>query len=364
MSAHATAAPPAAPDDPPRGRRRPSAVPAAGAALALAVLLGGCGLRIETPTPTEPVPDARELVRETAVLDARTVSELVSEVTPTVKDADVLALLAEVDDFATEHVDALGGVYDSGLPSGLGSTDDQPRPAVTTTAPRTDDEAAESSSEDTGSASATTEPATTDDVVTALVEASQRTGASADATQDGELARLLASVATSEDLSARRLAAATGSEAADVLVTAVPVVDEAPSGVGAADLATLVASEDSAGYAYEVRAAQTDGKVRTRAVERAAQHRARAQAWALAAGTGGTDQDPRRVAYVLPDDDVRALAQLLETDLAVSYASLVATATPQSRATSVGLLEDAWSAAVSWGAAPSAFPGMPEQAEG
>ncbi|WP_454044230.1 DUF4439 domain-containing protein [Cellulosimicrobium sp. Marseille-Q8652] len=203
---------------------------------------------------------------------------------------------------------------------------------------------------------------TTDDVVTALVGAAQRTRASADVTQDRELARLLASVATSEHVSARRLAAATGSAAAADLDAAVVPVEEAPSGVGAADLATLVAAEDAAGYALEVRGAQVDGEARTAAVARAAQHRARAQAWALAAGTDGTDQDPRRTAYVLPDgEDLTTLARRLETDLTTSYASLVATAAAESRGDALALLTDSWLAALSWGATPVAFPGLPEQ---
>ncbi|MBE9926671.1 DUF4439 domain-containing protein, partial [Cellulosimicrobium cellulans] len=141
-----------------------------------------------------------------------------------------------------------------------------------------------------------------------------------------------------------------------------PPVDEAPGGVGAADLATLVEAEDAAGYGYEVRAAQSEGDVRTAAVARAAEHRARAQGWALAAGTDGTPQDPRRVAYALPDGtDAAALARQVESGLAQTYASLVAAAAPTSRAEAVALLADAWASAVAWGEAPVAFPGLPEQ---
>ncbi|MGO3485417.1 MAG: DUF4439 domain-containing protein, partial [Cellulosimicrobium funkei] len=206
--------------------------------------------------------------------------------------------------------------------------------------------------------------ATTDDVVTALVGAAGRTGAAADASPDARLARLLASVAASEHVSAQRLAAATGSTAAAGLADP-PPVDEAPGGVGAADLATLVEAEDAAGYGYEVRAAQSEGDVRTAAVARAAQHRARAQGWALAAGTDGTPQDPRRVAYALPDGtDTAALARQVESGLAQTYASLVAAAAPTSRTEAVALLADAWASAVAWGEAPVAFPGLPEQTAG
>jgi hypothetical protein len=355
------------------------------ALVVVAAVLSGCGVRLETPAPTEPSPDAREVVRRTAVADARTVADLADEASPSVTDPAVQALLDETAAFAQEHVDALGGVYDSGLPGPGEATQSTSEPPVevTTTAP-VDEEAGGPEAEGTSAegadapdgtaptgpddattappTDATTAPPTTDDVVAALVGAAQRTRASADATRDPELARLLASVATSEHVSAQRLAAATGSGAAAELPAGAPPVEQAPAGVGASDLATLVAAEDGAGYAYEVRGAQSDGDVREAAVARAAQHRARAEAWALAAGTDDTDQDPRRVAYVLPDDeDTPALARRLETELAQSYATLVATAAPSSRGDVLALLTDSWQAALAWGATPVAFPGLPEQ---
>ncbi|WP_435735597.1 DUF4439 domain-containing protein [Cellulosimicrobium sp. PMB13] len=345
-------------------------------ALVASLLVAGCGVRLETPEPTEPSPDVHEVVRRTAVDDALAVEELAASVAPTVTDPTALAALDEARRFAEQHVQALGGVYDSGLPEPTATDDgDPPGPVEVTTSPAVGDpgdgaagaddagsaEDGGGADTDEGTPDAVATP-TTDDVVTALVGAAQRTRASADLTDDPELARLLASVATSEHVSARRLAAATGSAAAADLDVAVAPVEDAPSGVGAADLATLVAAEDAAGYALEVRGAQVDGEVRTTAVARAAQHRARAQAWALAAGTDGTDQDPRRTAYALPDgEDVTTLARRLETELTASYASLVATAAPESRGDALALLTDSWLAALSWGASPVAFPGMPEQ---
>ncbi|WP_251150672.1 DUF4439 domain-containing protein [Cellulosimicrobium sp. Marseille-Q4280] len=357
------------------GRRHRRPVLAA-LALVTTLLVAGCGVRLETPEPTEPSPDVHEVVRRAAVDDALAVEDLAAAVAPTVTDPTVLAALDEAGRFAEQHVQALGGVYESGLPVPT-ETDGEssPEPVEVTTSPAPgegDDEGPDDPAGDgsqdapvTGDGTAdgtSTAAPTTDDVVTALVGAAQRTRASADLTQDAELARLLASVAASEHVSAQRLAAATGSEAATDLDVAVVPVEDTPSGVGAADLATLVAAEDAAGYALEVRGAQVDGDVRTAAVARAAEHRARAQAWALAAGTDGTDQDPRRTAYVLPDgEDVTTLARRLETELTASYASLVATAAPESRGDALALLTDSWLAALAWGAAPVAFPGMPEQ---
>ncbi|PTU56602.1 hypothetical protein DBB34_08365 [Sphaerisporangium cinnabarinum] len=347
--------------------------------LATGVLAAGCGVRLDTPPPTEPSPDTVEVLRSGAVDDALAVAALVADVTPRVTDPAALAVLGEAAAFAEQHVDALGGVYDSGLEhpaepeSGAASgTTETGTPGAGTTTPGTDGTASDPGTAGTGTDAAGTDAAgapapgtaTTDDVVTALVGAAERTGAAADASPDARLARLLASVAASEHVSAQRLAAATGSTAAAGLAEP-PPVDEAPGGVGAADLATLVESEDAAGYGYEVRAAQSEGDVRTAAVARAAQHRARAQGWALAAGTDGTPQDPRRVAYALPDDtDAAALARQVESGLARTYASLVAAAAPTSRAEAVALLADAWAAAVAWGEAPVAFPGLPEQTAG
>jgi len=332
--------------------------------VATSVLAAGCGVRLETPPPTEPSPDTVEVLRAGAVDDARAVADLVSHVTPSVTDPTTLALLDEAAAFADRHVEELGGVYDSGLDDLDAPGGTVPDVTVTTESGGTGDSPADGTA---GPSDGGTEgvPATTDDVVAALVGAAQRAGASADVAPDPGLARLLASVAASEHLTARRLATATGSAAADALVTTAPPVEGAPAGVGAADLATLVASEDAAGYAYEVRAAQSDGDVRTAAVARAAEHRARAQAWALAAGTDGTAQDPRRAAYALPDDaDAAGLARQVETGLARSYASLVSTAAPSSRAEAIALLVDSWASAVAWGEPHVAFPGLPEQAAG
>lgn len=371
MTPHAT------PDDaaarPPRpraartSRRAHAVVPVLAAVLATSVLAAGCGVRLETPPPAEPSPDAVETARAGAVDDALAVAGLVADVTPLVTDPAALEVLEQASTFATQHADALGGVYDSGLgdlldpddgaPEGAHGAPDEPAPEEAATDGVT--------TGDVTTGDVATGDVTTDDVVTALVDAAQRAGASADVVPDAGLARLLASVAASEHLTAQRLAAVTGSTVPDAAVPPAPVVEDAPAGVGAADLATLVESEDAAGYGYEVRAAQTEGDVRTAAVARAAEHRARAQAWAVVAGTDGTAQDPRRVAYALTDDqDAAALARQVESDLAQTYASLVATAAASSRSAAVALLAETWASAVAWGAEPVAFPGLPERAAG
>ena len=141
MTPHATAA-----DAAPRARRtRPAAragrLLAAVTVLATSVLAAGCGVRLDTPPPTEPSPDTVEVLRSGAVDDALGVAALVADVTPRVTDPAALAVLGEAAAFADRHVDALGGVDDSGLEhpaepeSGAGSGTTETGTHLVTTGP-------------------------------------------------------------------------------------------------------------------------------------------------------------------------------------------------------------------------------------
>ncbi|MFD6092340.1 DUF4439 domain-containing protein [Oerskovia sp. NPDC060338] len=303
--------------------------------------VAGCGLRLETPPPTEPVPDAQETLRRAAVDGALLVGDLAEAAVATSSglDATALATLTETGTFADLHVTQLGGVYDSGLP--------EPEPT----------------------ASATDEPttptaATPAEVLDALAASSASMREGIDQTEDGPFARLLTSIVSSQDASARQLAAATGTPLPESLVlpTGLLVPETTPSGLTATDLATLIEAEDAAGYAFELRAALADGDVRAAALDRAVLHRARAEAWAQAAGTAGGAQDPRRVAYSVPADVPTAeLAVQLESSLAESYAALTAEAGTGTRLPLADLSTEASLAAVAWGAPLGAFPGLPEQ---
>ncbi|WP_082608709.1 DUF4439 domain-containing protein [Oerskovia sp. Root918] len=308
--------------------------------------VAGCGLRLETPPPTEPVPDAQETLRRDAVDGALLVGELAvaAGATSSGLDATSLASLAETGTFADLHVTQLGGVYDSGLPEPDGDTDeptsgatDQPTTPTTATAAEVLDALAASS-------------------------ASMREGI--DQTDDGPFARLLTSIVSSQDASARQLAASTGTPLPESLAlpTGLLVPETTPSGLTATDLSTIIEAEDAAGYAFEVRAALADGDGRAAALDRAVLHRARAEAWAQAAGTAGGAQDPRRVAYSVPADVPTAeLAVQLESSLAESYAALTAEAGTGTRLPLADLSTEASLAAVAWGAPLAAFPGLPEQ---
>lgn len=347
----------------PRARtRRRSLVTAL--ALTCAIILSGCGLRLETPPPTEPVPDAMEVVRRTAVADALLVAEQAdTAAASTGVRADVVVELRRISEATTEQAQQLGGEYDSGL----------------------GDIVAERSE---ASPSASTSERTPRAVVTSLVDAATRTRAAADQVQLGTLGRLLASISAAQTRYASDLAELTGARAPELPPTQIPEPAEpsaeptkegeasatpaaaadgaavVPTGLSAEDLSALVLAEDTAGYAYEVRAAQADGDVRTRADERARLHRARAQAWAQVAGIDSTDQDPRRVAYTVPGTSTPTpdLARALEDDLAQSYASLAGVAEPGTRAVLVSLLTESILASAAWGAPAVPFPGLPEQA--
>ncbi|WP_418277288.1 DUF4439 domain-containing protein [Isoptericola jiangsuensis] len=387
---------PHAASDAPRRRRRAVAL-----AVLAAVLLGGCGLRLETPPPAEPDPDAVEIVRRTAVADALFVAEQADGAVSTLagKRPRLTAELERIAEDSRDQAEQLGGTYDSGL---------EPEAPASSPGPSDD-------------------PVSTEDVVTALVDASGRSRTAAGTTDDGPLARLLASVGAAQTVSAVRVgaygdtvpisvdpvvpapeetpvvtdepdtqdpspveatptsrlaerAAATvveqddedaeeteeGEQDADVVSSTVPDPDEpavVPRGLTVADLRTLVESEDSAAYALDLRAALRDDDARARLAERAQAHDERSRAWALVAGVGGTEQDPRQVAYAVPrgsDDD--ELVRAVEDDLATGYATLVATTAVGTRAVLVDLLVESALTLDAWGADPVPFPGLPEQA--
>lgn len=343
----------------PRSRTRRRSGPAA-LALACAVVLAGCGVRLETPPPTEPVPDAAEVVRRTAVADALLVAEQAEAAADGTRvPGPVAEELARIATATAEHAEQLGGEYDSGL-----------------------DEIVADPSEASPSPSARRHsPAST---LTALTDSAARTRAAANQAQPGPLGRLLASVSAAQTRYAVDLAQLIDADPPELSPAQVPQPEDEPSGeasspepasagtqevpvppagLSAEDLTALVLAEDSAGFALEVRAAQADGAVRERAQERARAHRTRAQGWALVAGVDGTEQDPRQVAYTVPRADTPTpdLARELEDGLARNYASLVARAEPGTRGALVALLVDSTLAAGRWGAEPVPFPGLPEQ---
>lgn len=339
--------------------------------------VAGCGLRLETAGPAPLVPGPREEARARTVADAVLLDEQAEEATASAEPA-LADVLGQVRTASTEHVTALGGVYDSGLPS-------------PTAAPGTDPTATATAGGTGATAEPELPPASPQDVVDLLAESGAAARADASATDDGELARLLASVAVSRFLLAERLAAVAGLEvpgppadpapdptAAPTDPTAEPPADpaarlvdvpaEVPVGMALSALQALIQSEDAAGLAWEVAAARASDEARDRAAARAREHRERAQAWAVSGELAGTGLDPRRAAYDLPaeltaaPDEAAADAALaeLEGDLATTYASLVAGTAAGTRSELVDAVLDAARTRAALDGVVPAFPGLTE----
>ncbi|MBO3084412.1 DUF4439 domain-containing protein [Cellulomonas fengjieae] len=313
--------------------------------------LGACGLRVETPPPAEPSPDAVEQVRGRTVADSLDLAAA-AEAAAALPDGavpSVATVLADVVAYAEQHAEQLGGEYVSGLPSPTGT------PSASTPATRSVAE-----------------------VLDRLGSATRTALTDADAVADGPLARLVASVATSRGELAVRLAQATGAEVPALVPDQVATADpsptpgstESPAGdaLTAAEVAALALVHDEAGFGFEVVAAKLAGDQRTAALTAAAAHRARSEEWAAAAGIDGTAQDPRRASYSVPgglDDPVvaTALGRTLETSVADACANAVAQAGAGSRAALIDGLRRATVDAAAWGATPVPFPGLPERAQ-
>ena len=285
------------------------------------LVLVGCSVRLDTPPPEIPSPDAAEVVRAEL---ARGTESLIAQAEAAAAGADdaVAAELGVLAEASTVHLEALGGTW--------------------TPPPRPDDPSPTPEPEPT---------ATAEDALTALTEAaSQVQDAVAEPVWEPETATLLASIALYRDGALVRLAEALGTEA-----PATPEPDgDLPEQLDAAT-APLCRTLDALGYAYEVRAARSSGDARERDAARAEQHRARAEQVAVLAGYDGTDQDPRQVSYAVGED----LDETIETWRAQLVPAWLAPIGPASAEDRVLLLT--WARAAAAVAPPPAedpFPGL------
>lgn len=331
-----------------RRRRVLSRLRTFAAGLALVGLVTGCGLRLETPPVQAPIPGANEIARQRASADSLGLAVLAAPADPADPADPVTALRAQVVTQAEAHLDQLGPAASTGT-----GADGPAAPTPTATTSPTE--------------AAPPATAPVDAVVAQLVLAGSSARADAASVPDGELARLLASVSTARLLMARELAGAAGVEVPALPEVTAPTA--VPAGPTPSALSALVAGEDEAGYGDEVIAAQLSGAARTTALDRATMHRDRGEQWARLAEIATPGLDPRRAAYALPtglaDPAVAtALAQTLELSLATSYASLLADADPDSRASLADAVTEATAAAIAWGAPVPTFPGLPERAAG
>lgn len=327
-------------------RRRPHGVPSRGrrvrvlVAAAVALLLAGCGLRLETPEPDPLVPDAQEVLRADSAADAADLRAWATEAAIGAP-LEVAAVLERVAEASEAHHEAFGGTY-------VPFPDATPTPTPTPTP-------------------AGPPPATPADVLAGLVEGAAEARADAEAVPDGSIARLLASVSVARALLADALATALGTVAGPTVVFVVP--ESVPEGVTTQEVAVLVQSEDATGLAWEVTAARSLDAERDLAAARATTHRDRSQAWAEAAGIAGSGADPRRSSYTLPEvlGDLQALPEArlealgeVEAALATSYMSLVANALPGARGVLMDAVLDTLRVQVSRGARVPDFPALPD----
>lgn len=317
----------------------------------LALVLSGCGARLETPPPTEPTPDALEVARRAAASDVLAILEVAAQAEDQLDDDDPSApIIAEILAGGTEHLEQLGGEYDSGLDP----TDD----SITQTTPS--DQSSTAVAAPDGESAAPLE-----ELVDRLAQAYLRTRGALESAPDPGLARLMASIATAQLTSAQALATSAELELPEITLPGTPnMPSEAPIGISSSDLAPLVLAEDGAGYAFEVLAAHLSEAQRVAALARASVHRTRGENAAEAAQIARTLQDPRRAAYDLPVDGTdETYVRDLELNLVDAYATLVGLAVEEERVHYFDLMIDSYNAAHSWGAKTSVFPGMPEQQE-
>jgi len=306
---------------------------------ACGLLLTGCTLRLETAPPEEPTPGAAEITRAAAVADVLSVDASAQKLADgDVSDA-VRYQLQRISEFSTVQLDALGGVYESGL----GAEDEAPSPAP----------------------SATPQAPTSGTLVADLADAYERSRAALATVPDPDAARLYASIAVSQLTSMRALASAAGVKLPKVETS---TVDDTslPAGLSDDEVAALVVGEDSLGYAREVLAARLGEKARASMYARAQVNRDRASAWAGSADVRYSDDDPRQVVYTFPDGVPTAAKKLRKriATLTVEQAHRVSAALSEvadtDRAGIADLLAATYIDALDDGARRDPLPGLPE----
>ncbi|MGV9269252.1 ferritin-like domain-containing protein [Kitasatospora sp. NPDC003701] len=142
----------------------------------------------------------------------------------------------------------------------------------------------------------------------------------------------------------------------------------APGPEALAALQGALGAEHAAVYGYGVVGARLpDDQQRTDARTALAAHQARRDAWQRLLGGAGATPSAAAAGYQLPFavGDAAGAARLaahLESRLTSVYADLVAAVTGPQRATAADALRECALRARRWGAASTAFPGLPDPA--
>lgn len=269
-----------------------------GAVTALA-LLAACSVRLDTPPAEIPTPGPVQQVR--ADLAAAT-HELIGQAQAAAAQSDG-ALAQELTALAgasRQHLAALGGLWTP-----------PPRPDTPTPEP-----------------TRTATSATAQDVVS-LLDRMTDADALADTLETADLpartATLIASITLYRHAALARLRHDLGDDAPDS-----PQLLQLPDHLSG-DVGPLCRTLDGLGYAYEVRAARSQGQQRSTATDRAQHYRAAAEQVAQAAGIDGTTSDPRSASYQLGDDLADTIASW-QAELVPAWLALIGPADPSARA--------------------------------
>lgn len=284
-------------------------------------LVSACGIRLETTPPAELVPSSDEIARQALVTDLALIEALATESISLEPVEATKKTLNKVLDATTGRSEALGGVYESGLPQ----------------TEVLDEEASLPAPGETGVEASALSTATK------LYESAARIRTSLDLAQDGNLARITASVGIAHALEAQSLAKSAGQKISKPEALTPTPWDATSPQLTEDQYIALIRSEDFAGYAYEVSAAMSEPDGRASMLSAARTHRAQANTLAILAEVAGTPKDPRLVAYELPFElsadthvapaqDIKKFLREVESTLATDYLDLIVESEPTERA--------------------------------
>lgn len=293
-------------------------------AMLVVLALAGCSVRLDSPPPEVPTPDAAEALRAELTEGTEQLITLAHAAAGEdgEEEGSVGAELLALADASAAHLEALGGTW--------------------TPPPRPDDPSPTPEPEPT---------ATPQDVLTTLTDAAaQVQEAVAEPLWEPEAATLLASISLYRDAALVRLA-----EALDTDSPAPAEPDGTlPEQLDAAT-APLCRTLDALGYAYEMQAARSSGDQRERATARAEQDRALAEEIAVRAGYDGTADDPRQVSYAV-GEDIGETIETWQAQLVPAWLTLIGPASAEDRTVLL-----TWARAAAAAAPPpadQAFPGL------
>ena len=301
--------------------------------LVLLVTLSACGLRLDTPPPPVPTPGPTESARAEFVSATQDLIEQARSAAQRA-EGDLAAELNALAEASQEHLEAMGGTWTPPpRPSSPGSATPSSSPGNATP-----------------SGNSSTQPqATAEDVLGTLTDLTENSEVLAQDIWSGQTATLIASITVYRDGARHRLRA-------ELDQNDEPAGEPAqlPQDLGSA-ATELCRTLDGLGYAYEVRAARSNGDHRTEAAQRAEGYRTLARQVAEAAGLAGTESDPRSASYDIGTDLAETITSW-QAELVPAWLALIGDAQPQDRPV---LLSHAQEAAVRAGLpADTAFPGL------